>query len=135
MRNSRISSRENMKRGNAYANRTVSSVLHGTDIGGARRAAQNDLSSASEAINLQLLSICVCGVAILMAWGLLLAGLLYVVADYSAIAWLFTTVGLALAHIVFATVCWRFAMSEDEGQTSMPQLGEREIAPQRSFDL
>lgn len=49
-----------------------------------------------------------CGAAIVIAWGLLLAGLLYVVAGYSATAWLFTAIGLALAHILLAAVCWRY---------------------------
>jgi hypothetical protein len=55
------------------------------------------------------LMVFLCAGALLMGWGLLIASLLFVVADYSRTAWLLTALGLALGHGVLAAICWRCA--------------------------
>jgi len=55
------------------------------------------------------LMVFLCAGALLMGWGLLIASLLYVVADYSKTTWLLTALGLAVGHGVLAAFCWRWA--------------------------
>jgi hypothetical protein len=66
-----------------------------------------------------LLSLALCAVAICFGWGLLVAGLLYVLVDYGATVWLLATLGVALGHGVLAIYFWR----------SAAKLGRRLITP------
>lgn len=56
-----------------------------------------------------LLLVALSAAAILIGWLLLLASLLYVVAEYSTTTWLLTSFGLALAHGVLGLACWHYA--------------------------
>jgi hypothetical protein len=53
--------------------------------------------------------------AIAIGWGLMLAGLLYVVSDFSTTVWLLTTLALAVAHCVLALACWHYATTAMSG--------------------
>jgi len=68
-----------------------------------------------------LLLIGLCAAAIVIGWGLLVASLLYVVADYSTTVWLLTALGLAIAHLVLAAVCWHYATALGRN-LSLPRL-------------
>jgi hypothetical protein len=52
-----------------------------------------------------------CAAAIVIGWGLVLASLLYVIAEYSTTTWLLTALGVALGHGVLAAACWRYAVA------------------------
>ncbi len=47
--------------------------------------------------------------ALIIGWALFVASLLYVVSEYSMTVWLLTALGLAVAHVVCAVICWQYA--------------------------
>jgi hypothetical protein len=68
-----------------------------------------DTARAAGCVLVMLLSAAMCAAAIVVGWGLVVASLLYVVADYSTTAWLLTALGFAAAHAVLALFFWHHA--------------------------
>jgi hypothetical protein len=82
---------------------------------GQRRATRVELAAAqmrpaTTSVLSTLLLLALCGAAIAIGWGLVVAGLLYVVASYSTTTWLLTALGLAAAHAALAICCWNYAL-------------------------
>jgi hypothetical protein len=50
-----------------------------------------------------------CVALVVIGWGLLLAGLLYVASDDALATWLLTAILLAAGQVMLALVCWRYA--------------------------
>jgi len=61
-----------------------------------------------------ILLVASCAALMVIGWGLLLAGVLYVLAGYSTAAWVLTAIGLAVTHVVAAAACWHYAVSLSE---------------------